>query len=202
MLLRREHRTSLTTRRRYSFLSAQKTHSFFVRSLSFVAQIRGCPLSLHSCLPFSRAIKITSLSNHKKQTNTHTNKNGGRGKRQHQHEEELEFTRRARLQEYLESGFSLSVRRFLLSLLLCLLSVRWWWWQRCTKCAFPKPMNLDATATPCASSVASPSRNELWTILFRRGVLMHTHSWRIYSWTTRKGTLFLTRRFVHDVTWE
>ena len=72
MLLRREHRTSLTTRRRYSFLSAQKTHSFFVRSYSFVAQIRGCPLSLQSCLPFSRAIKITSLSNHKKQTNTQT----------------------------------------------------------------------------------------------------------------------------------
>ena len=92
-----------------------------------MAQISGCPLSLHSCLPFSRAIQITSLSNHKKQTNTHTNKNGGRGKRQHQHEEELEFTRRARLQEYLESGFSLSVRRFLMPLcllLLLLLSVR------------------------------------------------------------------------------
>ena len=96
----------------------------FFRLWLNTAQMSGCPLSLHSCLPFSRAIKITSLSNHKKQTNTHTNKNGGRGKRQHQHEEELEFTRRARLQEYLESGFSLSVRRFLLSLLLCLLSVR------------------------------------------------------------------------------
>ena len=197
MLLRREHLTSNNAQKIFIFVRTKNTR---IRILLFVAEYGSqwlSPFFTVVSTVLSCKIKITSLYNHKKQTN----KNGRRGKRQHQHEEELEFTRRARLQEQLESGFSLSVRRFLMPLLQ-LLSVRWWWWQRCTKCAFPKPMNLDATAAPCASSVASPSRNGLWTILLRRVVLINTHSWRIYSWTTRKGTLFLTRRFVLDVTWE
>lgn len=63
MLLRREHLTSLTTRKIFIFVRAKNTllRVFFCLWLN-MAQISGCPLSLQSCLPFSRVIiKITSL---------------------------------------------------------------------------------------------------------------------------------------------